>query len=84
MYKIIQDALKVYNGYAPTEKEIHIIECDRTGDWIVFSIDKFVYTWDGRKIDKYYEEVRLHYLGDTPKKDRSYVISYNDKFRGYI
>lgn len=82
--QIAQTVLINENGYAPMQMEINIIECSRDGQYILFSVGKMIYSWDGCTMDKHYEAVRINLIGDAEEEDISYLVNYHDDFRGYI
>jgi hypothetical protein len=50
--QIVKKALIRENGYAPSCREITLLEANGDGQYILFSIGSFEYSWDGITMDK--------------------------------
>ena len=49
---IVRRVLLCEYGYAPTYREITILESNEYGQWIEFSIGTHVYSWDSVTLEK--------------------------------
>ena len=56
---IARQALVKANGYAPTYKEITLLEASGDGQYVLFKVGSFEYSWDSYTLDKRGPEVSI-------------------------
>lgn len=50
--RIVKDALVRENGYAPAFKDITLLESNESGQYILFSVNGHVYSWDSVTMER--------------------------------